>query len=132
MVAAAVVWLIRYGAPRARGGRFRAVAAAIADARAYLMPPLQAIIDAAAGADPERAPIEVILAFMVERALPTLLIAILIADRARSDAKVAEYVLSVAEIVKLAPCFQPGVLVGNSLAVEVWQHLTDLFPLQDE
>jgi hypothetical protein len=131
MIMASVVWLIRYGDPRGFGGRFSAIASQITAVRPYLTPPLQEIIDKAENMDPERAPIEIIVKFLVNRALPTLLIAILLSDRARTEAKITEYVLSVAEIVKLGSCFQPGVLSDRSLTVELWGHLSRLFPLQE-
>jgi hypothetical protein len=128
MIVASVVWLIRFGDLRGIDRRFTVVWRQIVAARSYLTPPLQEMIATAEETDAERAPIQAIVMFLVNRVLPTLLIGILLSDKSRTEAKVAEYVLSVAEIVRLAPFFQPGVLVGRSLVYEIWQQLEPLFP----
>jgi hypothetical protein len=95
-------------------------------AHSMLTPDLRALMDACDDGDAELRPIKVVLGFLTSRVLPTLLIGILLADKNRTDVKIGEYILSIGEIIKLNSCFQPGILKGDSLAIQIRTQLITL------
>jgi hypothetical protein len=131
MIVATVFNLIAPGDPGLGHGKFTGVWTQILKARPRLTPNLASLIDTCEDSDPDRTPVKAVLTFLVNRALPTLLVAILVADQSRTEAKTTEFVLAVAELLKLNSSVQPGIIQGDSLIRYVSVQLCSLFTKPD-
>jgi hypothetical protein len=118
-ICAAVCDIIAWEDFRHAEGDYSTIWKLITSAKERLSDDLKAVVaQGERDAEKSDATLHTIIGFIVGRALPFLLIAILLGDKKRVDSKVDQYVLACSEIVKLHPYFQQGCITDDSLFEE--------------